>query len=219
MSTVNDIIDLSIRGLEQEEALSDALLERDISTGELDRMKTELTEAKDSKTSLETSLGANSAKRTRFYLSRVEDGARASKFPRSLDAALSRNETLKEIYDFVRVVAANSDAQAALLAEQLVLMRSQVRSTEVQFDELRVLHARCVEKDSRIAEFFDQVDIIEHREVQAQNALTAGQCSIASEVMEKARVRSLLTRFRQTVAGISVNVDSAPDARGNFIAE
>lgn len=41
---------------------------------------------------------------------------------------------------------------------------------------------------------------------------------VEDEVMETERVSSSLKRLRQTIDGISDDVESTPDAMGNFIA-
>lgn len=97
VSSMKGIIDMEIKSLDQEKALSDMRIYRDVSVSECDLFSAELTEEQERIKKLETSLEVNKDELKRLARSRKEGDAKKIEMKRSLDAALSCNETFQEV--------------------------------------------------------------------------------------------------------------------------
>lgn len=112
-----DLIDLAVRGLDQEKSLRTLIIDRNVAASEWDRFTAAFSEANTGIKSLTTSLEANKVKLTCLEQSHTESDAKTTNLNRSMDVLMSLNTKLQEMWDDARRVASPSYASMIQVKE------------------------------------------------------------------------------------------------------
>lgn len=120
--------------MDQERALRDIRIERDVSEIECDRDEDELSEENARIKTLKNPLESNKDELMCFVRSWTEVYAKDTALQRSSDATFSRHETLKAMYNGDRLFAASSVARSANVEGKLSQFREQLPSKSATLD-------------------------------------------------------------------------------------